>query len=122
MKINRGTLERIEKTLKSAYRNRTEAEKEEIPVSAQWQSSVMAHIRQINTLRGRINNLACLSDDILETPTIVWRFAAAVCLCTVITALFLSNSGVSLSHTLVQQFFEDPYSSAATIAQVFSIP
>ena len=107
MKISRDELQRLTELLRQAYRG-----KETIEVGTQWQSSVMAVIRQMGPVGSTPRFLPTFEH-------LVWRLAPATSLLTVGLGALLAAMGVVFEYDLFQLFLNAIEES--TLAHIFGV-
>lgn len=95
-------LSKAEETLRAAYRADTE-----FSLSAQWQAGVMRHIHNIEASKAG-------TDDTQVFGRMVWSFAAATGVFSVIFVLLALNSGVAPENMLANILLNDPLGFTAS--------
>lgn len=95
MEKDKAKIQRAEQLLKDAYRVQRE-----LPMSSQWHDKVMAHVRRII--------IAPSVPDNVRSVAIVWRFAAAACICALVLLFYSFNTGIGPEYEAVRIFLDDP--------------
>ena len=95
MKTHDAKVEKIEKTLKSAYNKRSE-----MRVRPEWERDVMYHILSLHMVPLR-------TDAIWDAPAI-WRTATAVCISALIMLVFTYINNIGPEYEAARLMLEDP--------------